>query len=95
MTYEIVFEHEPPIKGRRVCLTNVGGVSSPEEAEAVLRKEFPGVVRVKRVHIPGRWKNRPEHRAAAKKFGAKPGTATRPVKLPSDLLSRILGRQAT
>jgi len=79
VTYELVFEHEPPIKGRRVCLTNIGGVSSPEEAEAKARELWPGIVRFKRVVLQRR--SRPEVREAA---------MGRPVTLPSDLTARIV-----
>jgi hypothetical protein len=49
MTFDVVFEHDPPLNGRRVCLTSVGHCQTPEDAEAKVRAEFPGVVRIKRV----------------------------------------------
>jgi hypothetical protein len=51
MTYDVVFEVDPPIQGRRVCLTNIGRVQTPEEAGQKVRELFPGVVAIKRVKL--------------------------------------------
>ena len=79
MTYELVFVHEPPINGRRVCHSYIGGVSSREEAEAEARKVWPGIVQFKQVAV----------RVRHNKPGERP-REVKPVRLPDDLTDRIL-----
>jgi hypothetical protein len=78
----MVFYHEPPIEGRRMCLANIGGVSSREEAEAVARERWPGIVRFKWVRV----------QVKIRKGKRGRGPQALPVELPSDLTDRI--RQA-
>lgn len=90
MTYEVLFEHDPPIEGRRVCLTNIGGVFSQEEAKAEARKRWPGIVRFKWVHLQVKVRKKRKTKTLNPRKGRP--IENPPVELPPDLTDRILAR---